>query len=177
MLSSMAIAQNRGNVGFGFGVNFQEHQKTNLKQAGLTYFRLYLKAEDVFNFFLHSDTGSFMVEEGIANTEGTKDSQALGTSIDLGLINLDLMVGRSTIHVNNVAGAVPIDNGTVATDLDTTDPFAEIGIRYSYTKNTLSLDVAYSYRHHVTNSQLNVNGKNINKFSAQGLSVGLSYLF
>jgi hypothetical protein len=179
MLSSVVMAQSRANIGFGFGVNFQEHQKANLKQAGLNFFRVYFKAEENLKFFLHTENGSFMVEEGANSTEGTKNSEAIGASMEViqGL-NLDFMLGTTSIHVNQGVGTF------VPAAFDSADPFAEIGIRYSYTKNNASLDIAYSYRHHVTARELQINNglgvlpaNSVNKFSVQGLSVGISYLF
>jgi hypothetical protein len=138
MFSGMAMAQqNRGNIGFGFGTSFHKHQNAMLKTAGMNYFRLYLKAEEGVYYFLHNESGSFMVDEGDIDANGQKRAEAIGMSMDLGLFNLDVLVGSATVKVGQVAGAGSEyigGQGGPGNDVNSTDPFAELAIRYSYVK-------------------------------------------
>jgi hypothetical protein len=182
MFSGMAMAQAKGNIGFGFGTSFHKHQNSMLKTAGMNYFRLYLKAEEGVHYFLHNESGSFMVDEGDEDTTARKNAEAIGMSIDLGMFNLDVLVGSATVKVaasNNVGFIGDINtNG----DVNSTDPFAELAVRYSYVKNNASLDLNFAYRYHtlkkeITLVDVNGNDDSINDLSSINLSVGISYMF
>ena len=183
MFSSMAMAeQTRGNIGFGFGTSFHKHQNAMLKTAGMNYFRLYLKAEEGVYYFLHNESGSFMVDEGDEDANAQKSAEAIGMSMDLGMFNLDVLVGSATVKVagSNVNGLIGADN--TAADLNSTDPFAELAVRYSYVKNNASLDLNFAYRYHTLKREIyledaNGNDDSINDLSSINLSVGISYMF
>jgi hypothetical protein len=183
MFSGMALAQqSRGNIGFGFGAAFHKHQNSMLKTAGMNYFRLYLKAEEGVHYFLHNESGSFMVDEGDIDANGKKNAEAIGMSMDLGLFNLDVMVGSATVKVgSNFVGGASIDDDN-GNDINSTDPFAELAIRYSYVKNSASLDLNFAYRYHTMKKDIFVvdnalNTDTINDLSSINLSVGISYMF
>jgi hypothetical protein len=185
MFSGMALAEAKGNIGFGFGTSFHKHQQSMLKTAGMNYFRLYLKAEEGVYYFLHNESGSFMVDEGDVDASGQKNAEAIGMSMDLGLFNLDVLVGSATVKIkegkNKETGSRIAPHG-----LNSTDPFAELAIRYSYVKNNASLDLNFAYRYHtlkkdieleIFDRQGNEEDDSINDLSSINLSVGISYMF
>lgn len=179
MFSGMAMAQARGNIGFGFGTSFHKHQSAMLKTAGMNYFRLYLKAEEGVYYFLHNESGSFMVDEGDVDATAQKHGEAIGMSMDLGLFNLDVLVGSATVKV---AGDASSDREVGIQSVNSTDPFAELAIRYSYVKNNASLDLNFAYRYHTLGKDIamKINDDDedaINDLSSINLSVGISYMF
>lgn len=177
MFAGMAMAQSRGNIGFGFGTSFHAHQKAVIKQAAVNYFRLYLKAEEGVHYFLHKESGNFMIDEGDADANATKNAEAIGMSIDLGILNLDVLVGSATVKVD---GKDELAAKTVKA-ANTTDPFAEIAVRYSYVKSSASLDLNFAYRYHTLSKDIEYQGtgdaEDLNDLSSINLSVGISYLF
>jgi hypothetical protein len=185
MFSGMALAQAKGNIGFGFGTSFHKHQQSMLKTAGMNYFRLYLKAEEGVYYFLHTESGSFMVDEGDVDSTGRKNAEAIGMSMDLGLFNLDVLVGSATTKIRYAEGDGEAEIEWADrhnSDINSTDPFAELAIRYSYVKNNASLDLNFGYRYHTLRKEILVedmdgNEDTINDLSSINLSVGISYMF
>ena len=185
MFSGMAMAeQTRGNIGFGFGTSFHKHQNATLKTAGMNYFRLYLKAEEGVHYFLHNESGSFMVDEGDENANGQKNAEAIGMSMDLGMFNLDVLVGSATVKIAESDVVGMIGRTAAGGDVNTTDPFAELAIRYSYVKNNASLDLGFAYRYHTLKKEIYVDSDGagadsdtFNDLSSINLSVGISYMF
>jgi hypothetical protein len=169
-----------------------------LKTAGMNYFRLYLKAEEGVSYFLHTESGSFMVDEGDVDATGQKRAEAIGMSMDLGLFNLDVLVGSATTKIGmelNIDGSssgtyigrkFDFNGNSGFGDFNSTDPFAEIAIRYSYVKNNASLDLNFAYRYHTLKRDIMVgtgdrnddyNVDTIHDLSSINLSVGISYMF
>jgi hypothetical protein len=188
MFSGMALAQAKGNIGFGFGTSFHKHQQSMLKTAGMNYFRLYLKAEEGVQYFLHNESGSFMVDEGDVDANGRKNAEAIGMSMDLGLFNLDVLVGSATVKIKEgkVPGSGQYGTRIAPHGLNSTDPFAELAIRYSYVKSNASLDLNFAYRYHTLKKDIEIETydnnddrevESINDLSSINLSVGISYMF
>jgi hypothetical protein len=173
----MAMADTRGNLGFGFGTAFHKHQKAMLQNAGMNYFRLYMKGDQGVYYFLHTETGSFTVDEGDVHSRAQLDAKAIGMSMDLGLFNLDVMIGNSTLKVDDAEF-----NEAEIGDMNTSDPFVDLGVRYSYVKNNASLDLSFSYRYHTISNDIEILGADgdedtINDLSSINLGVGVSYIF
>ncbi|MBT3226036.1 MAG: hypothetical protein HOE30_26500 [Deltaproteobacteria bacterium] len=172
--------QKKGNIGFGFGVSFMQHQESQFKQSGFNYFRLDFKAEDDTTFFLHNEIGTFSVEDGANLTDAVQRSQGIGASTNLGVINMDIIIGSSTVKTTQFGTAAAANS---ISGVANTDPFAEIGVRYSHISGNASLDTSFGYRYHNMSNAVEIRGidpadpKRINNLSSMNLSIAVSYNF
>ncbi|MCP4755772.1 MAG: hypothetical protein GY866_33325 [Proteobacteria bacterium] len=178
-LSSTALAAGKAGIGFTFGTMFQQHQESTFKQGTASYFRLNFTADAESSFFLHSEQGAFNAEEGRGIAPSIKNSQGIGMTMGVTPdITMDILIGGATVTVATAGAAA---TGLV-TGTSSTDPIAEIGVKWTKATGKSLLNVGLSYRQHkmgapviVTDAAGNI--QSVNNLSSMniGIDIGLSF--
>jgi len=108
------------------------------------YFRLNLLAKDKSGFFIHTEQAGFNAEEGDATATGTKSIQGIGASLPLGSVSMEVVVGTATVAIAAGAGTAP---AAIALT-NSTDPMADIAVKWNHQPGNLTLGVGLAYRLH-----------------------------
>jgi len=173
----------KAGIGFVFGTVIQQHQQSNFKQGVGSYFRLNLLGKDESNFFIHTEQAAFNAEEGDAVASGTKSAQGIGASLLFGPVSMEVVVGSATVKIAAATGTGTAAIGpTPAGPTTSTDPIADIGVKWNTQTGDMELGVGLAYRLHRLSTGMVVTDSSSTKstvydMGSSNINIGIGYNF